>query len=239
MELNIVHLYPDVLNLYGDLGNVLCLKKRCEWRGLKVNVVNHNVRSGRGLERGDIFFLGGGSDRSQAIVYHHLMGLGPVLKKVIAEEKVVLAICGGYQLLGRCYVDSDGKEIPGLKIFDFITKSSKNRLIGNIIIDNLLGLKPLNIVGFENHGGRTYHDLQALGTVRSGFGNNSEDKKEGLVYRNCIGTYMHGPLLPKNPHLADHLIRKALERKYGNQELRVLDDSFEYSAHDKVKKLYL
>ncbi len=238
MEINIFQMYPDLLNLYGDLGNVTCLKKRCEWLGIQANIVNFSINQEVSLQEGDIFFIGGGSDRGQSLIYSHLQKYKKQLEELIDESKVFLAICGGYQLLGNKYIDAEGNEMPGLEIFDYETKSEEGRLIGNIITENTLGLKPDTLVGFENHGGRTYHDLQPLGKVISGYGNNGKDEKEGMVYKNCIGTYLHGPLLPKNPHLADYLILKALERKYEIKSLDKLDDKIEYSAHEKVIKLY-
>ncbi|NYB52857.1 MAG: glutamine amidotransferase [Methanobacteriaceae archaeon] len=239
MELKIYHMYPDLLNLYGDLGNVTCLRQRCLWRGIKVKVVGFSMNQEAPLRDGDLFFIGGGSDRGQNIVYSHLLKYRKEMEYLIEDGAPVLAICGGYQLLGEKYIDADGNDVPGLGIFDYHTKSEEGRLIGNIIIKNSLGIAPETILGFENHGGRTYHDHEPLGTVIVGHGNNGKDQQEGMVYQNCIGTYLHGPLLPKNPHLADHLILKALERKYGVKKLSSLSDQEEYSAHNKVLQLYL
>jgi CobQ-like glutamine amidotransferase family enzyme len=196
--------------------------------------MNHEVP----LDEGDIFFIGGGSDRGQNIVYSHLLKYREEMEQLIEDSAVVLSICGGYQLLGEKYIDAQGNDVSGLGIFDYYTQSEEGRLIGNIIIKNNLDLVPKTLVGFENHGGRTYHDHNPLGQVLVGYGNNSKDGGEGMVYKNCIGTYLHGPILPKNPHLADHLILKALERRYGHHELKELDDSCENSAHEKVLKLY-
>lgn len=238
MELKIFHMYPDLLNLYGDIGNVICLKKRCEWRGINVKVVDFTLNQEKDLKTGDIFFMGGGSDRGQKIVYSHLLKYKKDVDALIEDGKVFLAICGGYQFLGESYIDAEGNEIPGLGIFDYRTESEEGRLIGNIIIKNQLGLSPKTIVGFENHGGRTYHDHDPLGVVKVGRGNNGKDGSEGMVYKNCVGTYLHGPVLPKNPHLADYLILKALENKYGIKTLPELDDGLEYAAHKRVKQLY-
>ena len=239
MELNIYHMYPDILNLYGDIGNVICLKRRCEWRGITPNIINFSLENEEhNLNEGDIFFIGGGSDRGQSIVYSDFLKYKDSFKEIIEDYRVVLAICGGYQLLGEKYIDNEGREVPGLGIFNYSTVSEEGRLIGNVIIENQLRLTPKTIVGFENHGGRTYSDYSPLGLVKSGYGNNGKDKKEGIVYKNCIGTYLHGPVLPKNPHLADYLIFKALERKYKITTLQDLDDDFEYLAHNKVIKLY-
>ena len=238
MEIKIFHMYPDLLNLYGDMGNITCLRKRCAWRGIQSKIVEFSMNHEIPLEEGDIFFIGGGSDRGQNIVYSHLLKYREEMEHLIEDSAVVLSICGGYQLLGDKYIDAEGNDVPGLGIFDYHTQSEKGRLIGNIIIKNNLGLIPKTLVGFENHGGRTYHDHLPLGQIIEGYGNNGKDGGEGMVYKNCIGTYLHGPLLPKNPHLADHLILKALERKYGYHKLTELDDSKEYSAHEKVLKLY-
>ncbi len=239
MELNIYHMYPDILNLYGDIGNIICLKRRCEWRGIVPNIINFSLDDGEhDLSEGDIFFIGGGSDRGQSIVYSDFLKYKNSFKEIIEDYGVVLAICGGYQLLGEKYIDNEGKEVPGLGIFNYSTVSEEGRLIGNVIIENKLGLTPKTIVGFENHGGRTYSDYNPLGLVKSGHGNNGKDNKEGIVYKNCIGTYLHGPVLPKNPHLADYLILKALQRKYEIEELQDLNDDFENLAHKKVIKLY-
>lgn len=238
MDLKIFHMYPDLLNLYGDMGNVICLKKRCQMHGISVEIVNFTINQEKDLKEGDIFFMGGGPDRGQKIVYSHFLNYKEDIEKIIEEGKVFLAICGGYQLLGESYIDAEGNKIPGLGVFNYQTKNGKGRLIGNIIIENQLGLTPKTIVGFENHGGRTYHGYAPLGSVKVGHGNNGKDGIEGMVYKNCIGTYLHGPLLPKNPHLADHLILKALKNKYGPKKLLKLDDELEYSAHRRVLELY-
>ena len=240
MELNIIHLYPDLLNLYGDTGNVKCLKKRAEDRGIKVNIYNFSDDENKpDLDNGDLFFMGGGSDRSQQLVYKDFLKYKNKFRELIDKQKVVLAVCGGYQLLGAEYIDKDGNELPGLNILDYDSKSGKGkRIIGNIIIESTLDITPKTIVGFENHGGRTYSKYEPLGDVLSGYGNNDNDKKEGVVYKNFIGTYLHGPILPKNPHLADYLILKALKNKYDIDSLNPLDDSIEIKAHQKAIKLY-
>ncbi len=238
MELNIFHMYPDLLNLYGDIGNITCITKRCKWRGIEANLVDFSLSSERNLEDADIFFMGGGSDRGQSIVYSHFLEYRNGVSNAIEDGSVFLAICGGYQLLGHSYIDADGQNIPGLGIFDYTTESEEGRLIGNVVIENNLGLKPDTIVGFENHGGRTYHNYDTLGSVVVGNGNNGKDGYEGMIYKNCIGTYLHGPVLPKNPHLADHLIMAALKEKYGMKEFEELNDELEYSAHQNVLKLY-
>lgn len=239
MQLNIFHLYPDLLNLYGDTGNIKCLKKRAEERGIEVNIYNFSDNEKPDLTTGDIFFMGGGSDRAQQFVYKDFLQYQDKFKELINNDKVVLAVCGGYQLLGAEYIDKDGNTLPGLKILDYVSRSGKGkRIIGNIIIESTLDITPKTIVGFENHGGRTYSKYEALGNVLTGYGNNENDKKEGVVYKNYVGTYLHGPILPKNPHLADYLILKALQNKYEIDSLVELDDSIEMKAHQKAIKLY-
>lgn len=240
MQLNIIHLYPDLLNLYGDTGNIKCLIKRAEDRGIKVNLYNFSDSDNEiELSDGDLFFMGGGSDKSQQLVYKDFLRHKQTFQELIEQGRVVLAVCGGYQLLGEKYIDKFGNELSGLNILDYTSKSSTGkRLIGNIIIETSLDITPKTIVGFENHGGRTYSNYDALGDVLTGFGNNDTDKREGLVYKNFIGTYLHGPVLPKNPHLADYLILKALQNKYEIDSLLELDDSIEMKAHQKVIRLY-
>ena len=238
MELTIYHMYPDLLNLYGDIGNVINLKKRCEWRGIKATIVNFTVESDIDMDDADIFFMGGGSDRGQSIVYSDLTKYRNILTNAIENNSVFLAICGGYQLLGESYIDAMGNRIPGLGVLDYTTESEEKRLIGNIILKSHLNINPKTLVGFENHGGRTYHDYDTLGTILIGNGNNGKDNLEGMIYKNCIGTYLHGPLLPKNPHLTDHIILSALKQKYDIKNLDQLDDKLEYKAHNRVLELY-
>lgn len=240
MELNIIHLYPELLNLYGDTGNIRCLKKRAQDRGIDVNVYNFSENNEKpDLDNGDIFFMGGGSDRNQQLVYKDFLQYKESFKQLIDEDKVVLAVCGGFQLLGAEYIDKYGNTIEGLNILDYVSRSGKGkRIIGNIIIKSSLDIEPKTIVGFENHGGRTFSDYEALGDVIVGLGNNDNDMKEGVVYKNYMGTYLHGPILPKNPHLADYIILKALQNKYDIDSLEPLDDSIEMKAHNKVIELY-
>lgn len=222
MKLNIVHLYPDLLNLYGDRGNIMCMKKRLEWRGIEAEITP--VLSGEKInfKSADIILLGGGSDREQELVCKYLKEIQSDFKDYAEAGGVVLALCGGYQLLGSYYKTED-RFIEGLDILDICTEWAPKRLVGNIVLESPLFKEP--IVGFENHGGRTYIGTHTpLGKVLCGFGNTDgictdEHKKgnlyEGVIYKNIIGTYLHGPLLPKNPEVCDYLLTKALERKYG------------------------
>ena len=236
MKLTIGYLYGDLMNIYGDTGNIIALKKRCEWRGIKVEVKNISIgdripTSEVGTQI-DIYFFGGGQDQSQIEVARDLVssGKGKIIKQEVNRGVPLLAICGGYQLLGEYYQPFKGPKLPGIGIFPAYTVASNQRMIGNIVIDSILG----KLVGFENHSGKTYlkKGAQPLGKVISGFGNNGEDKTEGCIYKNAIGCYMHGSLLPKNPQLADWLIQKALDVKYGKEiKLEPVDDTLENQAH--------
>ena len=237
MELNICHLYPDILNLYGDRGNILCMKKRLEWRGIGVTVTGVSI--GQALEASayDLLFVGGGQDFEQEVLLGDLAGAKTEeLKSAIEDGLPVLAICGGYQMLGQYYKTWDGAQCDFTGALDLYTIGSKDRMIGNYMFtcDEL----NCEIVGFENHSGKTYlgAGVKPMGKVLAGFGNNGEDGTEGARYKNVFGTYSHGSLLPKNPKLADHILRVALERKYGEAELTPLDDSLETAAHDYMKR---
>lgn len=234
--IKIAHMYPDLLNLYGDRGNVRCLQKRLQWRGFTAVIEPVYLKDKRPPGEFDMIFLGGGSDREQNIIYQDLLGKANHLWDAIEKGLPVLAICGGYQLLGQYYRAINGDEMKGLGYFDFYTRSEPGRLIGNIIIEMQLQGQAQSVVGFENHGGRTYFNdssLQALGRVLKGSGNNGRDGGEGLHYRNLLGTYLHGPLLPKNPAVADYLIRAILERR-GENHLMELDNELEARAHDQA-----
>ena len=234
MELNICHLYPDLLNVYGDVGNILILKHRAEARGIKVNVSNCSLNDKLDIDNTDILFFGGGQDFEQSIVSSDLKNVKKEdLRKYVEDEKVLLAICGGYQLLGNYYMTPNREKIEGLSILDIYTESGNSRFIGNTAIHN----EDFNetYVGFENHSGKTYiGDLTPLGVVKYGFGNNGEDKKEGCIYKNTFCTYFHGSLLSKNPELADRFLYLAIQNKYGDIELSPLDDTFEMKAKNHI-----
>lgn len=232
MNLKIAHLYPELLNLYGDRGNIISLKKRAEWRGIDVEVKEYKLADEIDFENIDILFIGGGSDREQLLVCQRLKEIKNDFKNYVENNGVVTAICGGYQLLGKYYKMKD-ETVEGLGILDIYTESGEGRLIGNVVIETEFLDRP--IVGFENHGGRTcIENHNPLGKVVYGNGNNDNDKAEGVLYKNVIGTYLHGPLFPKNPHLCDYIIKKALQNKYGEVELEELDDSVEFAANDYV-----
>ena len=233
MKLTIGHLYPDLLNLYGDRGNIQCLMKRCQWRGIEAETIAYETDDTIDFSKLDIVLLGGGSDREQMIVCEKLKSIQKDFKEYVEANGVVIAICGGYQLLGKYYKTEQGM-ITGLDLVDMYTEQEEGRLISNIVLQSELFDMP--VVGFENHGGRTYiKNNKPLGKVLYGAGNDGKSGYEGVVYKNVIGTYLHGPLLPKNPQLADWLIERALKKKYGEDTvLTPLDDSQEKEANDYI-----
>ncbi len=233
MKITIGHLYPDLLNLYGDRGNIQCLMKRCLWRGIQAETIPFELDDKIDFSRLDIVLLGGGSDREQMLVCRKLRKIQKDFRAYVESDGVVIAICGGYQLLGNYYRTDQGM-ITGLELVDMYTEQGEGRLISNIVLKSDLFDMP--VVGFENHGGRTFiKDNRPLGKVLYGSGNDGKSGCEGVVYRNVIGTYLHGPLLPKNPQLADWLILKALQKKYGPEvSLEPLDDTQEKEANDYV-----
>ena len=233
-EINIIHLYPDLLNLYGDKGNIACMQKRLEWRGIKANVLQcTNKDSNIDLKSADIIFVGGGSDREQEIVCNKLLEKKDEIKEYVDDNGVLVAVCGGYQLLGKYYQTSNTK-IKGLGILDIYTDAGETRLISNVVLECDKFSQP--IVGFENHAGRTYiGDCTPLGKVKFGNGNTGGSGYEGVLYKNVIATYLHGPLLPKNPQLCDYILTCALKRKYPEfQSLSPLDDKLENTANEYV-----
>lgn len=233
MKLTIGHLYPDLLNLYGDRGNIQCLMKRCLWRGIEAETIAFELDDNIDFSNLDIVLLGGGSDREQMLVCEKLKEIQKDFKEYVEQGGVVIAICGGYQLLGN-YYKTDMGTIEGLSLVDMYTEQGEDRLIDNIVLQSELFDMP--IVGFENHGGRTFiGENKPLGKVLYGSGNDGKSGYEGVVYKNVIGTYLHGPLLPKNPQLADELILRALKKKYGEDvTLSPLDDSQEKAANDYI-----
>lgn len=233
-HLRIAHLYPDQMNIYGDRGNILTLRQRCTWRGIGVEVDAIQPGTRTDWTRYDLAFFGGGQDSGQSLIAaDFVQRQATELSAAVEDGLVMLAICGGYQLLGHYFLTHIGEKLPGVGIMDVHTVGGTRRLIGNIVVDWTNGAGRL--IGFENHSGRTYLGSGAapMGRVVKGFGNNGEDQTEGAVYRNVHGCYMHGSLLPKNPHFADHLIGLALERRYGaGRTLAPLDDYLERTAHD-------
>lgn len=240
MKLTIGWLYPELMSTYGDRGNIFVLTKRCEWRKITVTITPIVfTTTDKEIESCDIIFGGGAQDRQQGLALDDLRRKGRTLKKLFNRGVPGLFVCGAPQLLGHYYMTGDGKKLEGLGIFDMESRhfgKDKPRCIGNTIYR----WKERTVVGFENHGGRTYlGNIKQFATVVKGCGNNGEDKTEGAVYKNCIATYSHGPFLPKNPHVADWLITRALEIQYGKKiELAPLDDALEWKAHEYVIQHY-
>ena len=232
MELKICHLYPDVMNLSCDRGNVLTMERRLQWRGIDVTTTAVNMGDQLDAAAFDLIFLGNGQPFSQPLLLEDLkQNKATELCSAVEDGIPVLAIDGAYELLGRCCTTAAGEKLSGLDILPVETRYIGKRLVGNYaFVCEELGV---TLVGFENHSGKTYLDSGAkpLGKVLSGFGNNGEDETEGARYRNVFGTYAHGCLLPKNPVFCDHLLKLALERKYGAAELSPLDDTLENRAH--------
>lgn len=239
MELRLLSLYPEQMNIYADRGNIFFLRRRCEWRGIRFALSTAGPGDPVDPAAHDFLYIGGGQDRDQRMVAEDLVASKRGdLAAAVESGAVMLAVCGGYQLLGGSYQVGE-ETLPGLGLVDIETvREPGPRLIGNIAIEADLGPGPRLLAGFENHGGRTYlgPGVQALGRVVAGHGNNGADRLEGVRRHNLIGTYLHGPLLPKNAWLADHLIALALERRYGARpRLEPLDDRFEAAAHESAR----
>jgi CobQ-like glutamine amidotransferase family enzyme len=240
MELRVLSLYPDQMNIYADRGNIIFLQRRCEWRGISFSHTGAGPEQRIDPAGHDLFYIGGGQDRDQRVVAEDLVASKrDALATAVEDGAVLLAVCGGYQLLGHSYQLGD-ERIPGLGLADLETvRESGPRLIGNVAIEVDLGAGTRLLAGFENHGGRTYlgSGAEPLGRVVKGFGNNGGDGLEGVRRANMIGTYLHGPLLPKNAWLADRLIELALGRRYGAEPaLGPLDDSLEAAAHESARR---
>lgn len=237
MELKICHMYPDVLNLYGDGGNIICMKKRLNWRGIEASVTKLPIGERASLADFDIVFIGGGQDFEQEVLLDDLhRGKDREIMSAIDDGVVFLTICGGYQMMGSYYETYDGKRCDFIGAVDLYTVGSKQRMIGNYkfrCVDDAGGSV---VVGFENHSGKTYlgADAKPLGQVLAGLGNNGEDGTEGVRHKNLFGCYCHGPMLPKNPAFCDMLLQTALERRYGAVTLDPLDDRAELAAHDEM-----
>jgi lipid II isoglutaminyl synthase (glutamine-hydrolysing) len=232
-DLRVCHLYPEHLNIYADRGNIAVLRSRCEWRGIGFGVAG--CGPGDPLPDADLYYVGGGQDRDQLLVAADLTGRAGDLRAAIDAGAWLLAVCGGYQMLGHYYRGHQGDEMRGTGLVDLVTEAGQTRMIGNIAIDcELVPGRPLTVVGFENHAGRTTlgEGVRPLGRVLHGHGNNGRDGGEGVRDGRIVGTYIHGPLLPKNPALADVLIGDALRRRHGEVALAPLDDSLEHAAHD-------
>lgn len=225
----IAHLYPREMNIYGDLGNVITLVKRLEWRGYEAKVKTIEIGEPFDLSTADIVFGGGGQDSGQSLIGQDLLLRGKELRAAAADGMPMLTICGLYQLFGRGFTTMDGRELPGIDVFKASTIGSTTRMIGNMVVKSA---RYGRLVGFENHSGQTTLEAgqEALGRVKKGYGNNERSRFEGAVSGNAVGTYLHGPVLPKNPVLADDLILQALKRRHGVTSLEPLGDMLERTA---------
>jgi CobQ-like glutamine amidotransferase family enzyme len=243
VTLRVAHLYPRLMNIYGDRGNIMCLRRRCEDRGIGFELTELSIGDALDATAHDLIFAGGAQDREQRGVVVDLMATkADAVRDAVEADVSLLAVCGAYQLFGNFYRESTGVELRGVGIFDLHTEhpgEGARRCIGNIVAEWDSPSGPQTIVGFENHGGRTRlgPGARPLARVRSGNGNNGEDRTEGAVYRNAIGTYIHGSLLPKNPVLADHIIHTALNRRHPGIQLAPLDDTAELRAHAAALRL--
>jgi CobQ-like glutamine amidotransferase family enzyme len=240
LRLTLTHLYPDLMNVYGDRGNILTLVRRCEWRGIRVQVETATLGDRIDPAAVDLVFFGGGQDREQEVVAPDLVSTkADALQEAVRRDAVVLLVCGGYQLFGRFFRTHTGREIPGIGVLDAWTVAGDRRMIGNVVVRCDWDPEQRRLVGFENHSGKTYLDpgCRPLGTSLVGGGNNGEDGHEGAQQRNVFGCYLHGSLLPKNPWFADELLRRALARRYGPEvALAPLDDRLEVEAHVAVAR---
>lgn len=253
LQLQLTHLYPKEMNIYGDRGNIITLQRRAQWRGIELKVVELGLK--QKLAESDMYFMGGGQDNDMFAVFEDLIkSKKTAIEKEVAKGKVFLLICGAFQLFGKFFLDASARKINGLGILPVETKAPgdqvKDRCLGNLVseiepellieiegaYENILSS---TLVGFENHSGQTYSlvkNMQALGRVRYGKGNNAEEKLEGFRFKNIFGSYSHGSILPKNPHLADLLIYLALQNKYGDHfEWPQLNDDIEWQAHLVMK----
>lgn len=243
-ELKILYLYPDILELYGDFGNIQVLRYRLEKRGIKATIVPYSIGNDTpNFNDYDLVFAGGGADQEQGILSKDLVQYSDNIKEAVNNGVFFLLICGAYQLFGKYYKDADGNVIPGLHIFDYYTEAladKKKRCIGNIVIKAKLNNTETEIIGFENHGGQTFDISTPFGTVLYGNGNKFGDTQEGFFQDNVIATYLHGPLLSKNPELADYIIKHCLDKKYNdNIQLANLDDSFENLCRKQLLERFL
>lgn len=224
------------MSLYGDVGNLITLKRRCEWRGICCEIVEVKVGLKATFREADLLFMGGGQDKGQKIVGQDLQNYREEIKELVEQGLPTLLICGGYQLFGKYFKTKDDIYIPGIGILNVWTVGGDKRMIGNVIVQSEVFGK---LVGFENHSGRTFlgEGVKPIGKVVKGYGNNGKDRMEGAIYKNVIGTYLHGPFLPKNPSVADWLIKKALAYRYKEDiKLSPLDDFYEQLAHKSAEK---
>ncbi|MFV0381766.1 MAG: type 1 glutamine amidotransferase [Breznakia sp.] len=232
MKLRILWMYHNIMDLYGDHGNIQVLKRRCQKRHIEVIVDTCAIGETKSMKKYDLLFIGGGADHEQRLLHKDLLQRKTDILQANQEGMFILLVCGGFQFFGQYYIDATGKKMEGLKFFDYYTQNNQEvgRCIGNIVIEANLDGEIMEVVGFENHGGQTKNVKTPFGKVIKGHGNIFQGEYEGFYNGKVLATYIHGPLLPKNPKVADFVIRKALVRNYGNVELIALDDTLEYQA---------
>jgi CobQ-like glutamine amidotransferase family enzyme len=240
MVLKIGHLYPTLMSVAADRGNLFSIERRCKWRGISIEVEQIYVRQTPDFTKYDMILFHGGADREMEVASQDIQGKAASLREAAESNTVFLSVCAGYQLLGHYYKPFQGPELKGAGLIDLHTDGGGTRFMTHMALEcnfEETGIKIL--VGYENHSGRTYlgPKAQPLGKVLAGWGNNGKDGYEGAIYKNVFGTYLHGPVLPKNPWFTDLLIRRALERRYGKIELTPLDDDIELAAHNAALKL--
>jgi CobQ-like glutamine amidotransferase family enzyme len=236
LNLRIAHLYAHFLNIYGDRGNIITMVQRAKWRGIDVSVSPIGLGEDIDPDFFDFYFIGGGQDKQQITIADDLASKAPSIRKSVESGAVILAICGGYQLLGHYYKPHEGPELKGISLIDAYTVAGNRRMIGNVVVHRKDGS---TLVGFENHSGKTYiaEAVNPLGRVITGNGNNGEDSLEGAAHGTVYGTYLHGSILPKNPAFADELLLKALKRRHADVSLKPLDDQLEQAAHKRAESL--
>jgi lipid II isoglutaminyl synthase (glutamine-hydrolysing) len=239
-SIRIGHLYPSLLSVAGDRGNLFAIQRRCEWRGIGTEVTEIGVEETPDFTQFDLVLFHGGQDKEMDVAARDLGPKAESLRAAVESDVVMLAVCAGYQLLGRYYQPSRGPRLDGVGALDVYTEAGPIRFMNHIAVEcDFTGAPARTLVGFENHSGRTFRGsgVAALGKVLAGGGNNGEDGTEGAIYRQVYCTYMHGPVLPKNPWLTDHLIRQALRHRYGESELEPLDAAAEEKAHQAALQL--
>lgn len=236
MKIQIAHLYPELLSLYGDRGNIASLSYRLKKRGIECEITEYGISDNIDFENTDIIYLGGGTDKDRYTVLTELLKYKDEIKKYVEDGKSLLAVCSGFELLGK-YYKTQKESYEALGILDIACEYDKKRHIGNVVLwSDILNTE---IVGFENHNAKIdIGNLEPLGKVITGFGNDGVSGVEGAIYKNVVATFLHGPILPKNPVLCDYIIANALERKYGNAELSPIDDTLELKAHDYIVKRF-
>ncbi len=234
MNLKMLWMYHDLMDLYGDKGNLQVLKIRAEKRGIEVQLDTCTLNEQKDCRDYDLFFLGGGADREQNLIYEDLLRRRENIAEAMKSNTAFLLICGGYQLFGQYYKDQDGIQVDGLGFFDYYTIAADrdHRCIGNIAVEAKMDREKFLAVGFENHGGQTYGVNTPFAKVLNGHGNTYDGQQEGFLNDQVLATYMHGPLLPKNPKIADLVLKRALKKRYGQVELVELDDTLENKARD-------